>query len=513
MFSYYLWERHKVRTLWAMPQSLMEQNRQKLLAFTGFKPEDVVILDTDFRRVKKSDPPNLPKKTRIKRIRSMEIDYLGVRTTAFEYLEARPDDVLVYAEIPDKPGIIWHQIGKRKPVGENCHQPADTTRVEPCRGPDGKILFKIVEREEEVVDLVAIHKEAKVFLCTFAFARAHWEHLFATIDNLKCFNVDEHHLGYKRPESQQTESFFHIQKRVDYSIMMTGSLLDGPLDSVFSAIHAIEPRYYGSYVGFLSQHADFVDDYGNVQTWRNTEKVKQILARHSAQITFKEAYGDEPMVHIHEYVQVGPKCREEYDTFHEQAMLELQDGRILDGSLPGPATIRARQILSHPETYGIAAGEETGKDQRIRIFASEGQTMLLFSSLIPEQERLVRLLRDEGLRVGLINAEVSRPQRNMIDQQFKNGLLDAVVASAATAGIGYDWPFLDHCIYVSPDYQDVNFIQGYRRGIRGQRDVPLRVTTLEYEDTIEGRQYQIISQKSELANSVDPSRPILRFAA
>ena len=461
VFAYYLWEKHGAKTIWSMPQSLLEQNREKMLRFTGFAEEDVVVLTKDFRRILKRDPDDIPKKTRMKSMR-------------------------------------------RKVVRD------DGTEV---KGPDGKVMYERYEEEEEVVDLIAVNKDAKVFLFTYDFLREHWQHLLATVPEVDCFLVDEHHLGYKRPDSQRTDSFFHVQNRVKYSIMMTGSLIDGELDSVFSAIHAIEPNYYGSHTGFIYQHAGYIDAFGKVKVWTNTEKVKAILAKHSAQTTFREAYGDEPMVHFHELVEVGPACLEEYEKFHAQAMLELEDGRILDGALPGPATIRARQILGHPETMGIAKSEETGKDQRVRIFAAERQKMLLFSSLQPEQERLVKLLTEEGLRVGLINADVSRTNRNRVDAAFKAGELDAVVASAATAGVGYDWPFLDHVIYVSPDYQDVNWIQGYRRGIRGTRETPLRVTTLEYRNTIERRQYQIISQKSELAHSVDPTRPVLRFEA
>lgn len=461
MFAYYHWAKFQKKTIWAMPQSLMEQNREKMIDFTGFATEDVVILTSDFRRKLKRDPADIPVKMR---------------------------DKMVRRERRLKDGGL-------------------------ARGPDGNVLYERIAEPEEVVDLIAINASAKVFICTYAFLREHWAHLLTVIPEIDVYLVDEHHLGYKRPGSQQTDSYYEVHRRVNNSISMTGSLIDGQLDSVFTAIHAVCPEYYGSHVGFLCEHAGFVDDYGRVQEWINTDKVKTILQRHSAQITFKEAYGDEPMVHIHQIVEVNPVCLEEYEKFHEQAMLELEDGTILDGSLPGPATIRARQILSHPETFGIANGEETGKDQRIRIFAAEGQKMLLFASLIPEQERLVRVLTEEGLRVGLINANVSRSQRNRVDEAFKAGELDAVVASAATAGIGYDWPFLDHVIYVSPDYQDVNFIQGYRRGIRGTRDVALRVTTLEYRNTIDGRMYQIISQKSELAHSVDPTRPVLRFAA
>lgn len=442
--------------MWSMPQSLMTQNADKMYDFTGFACEDTVILTSDHRKLKKRDPDDIPTKVRTKYVRK---------------------------------------------------------KREGALGPDGKPIFDRVPENEKVVDLIALNKDAKVFICTFAFLREHWEHLLATIPEIDVFLVDEHHLGYKRPDSQQTDSYYQVHRQVNHSISMTGSLIDGELDSVFSAIHAIQPNYYGSHVGFLYQHADFIDDYGRVHGWTNTDKIKAILDRHSVQISFKDAYGDEPLVHTHELIDVGPMCREEYDRFHDQAMLELDDGRILDGSLPGPATIRARQILAHPESFGLATGEETGKDQRLRILAADRQRTLYFSTLQPEQERIAQLLREEGRRVGLINADVSRRERDRVDALLKSGDLDDVVASPATAGVGYDWEFLDRVVFVTPDYQDVNWIQGYRRAVRGTRETPLWILSMEYRNTIEGRQYQIITQKSELANQVDPTRPILRFAA
>jgi hypothetical protein len=381
-------------------------------------------------------------------------------------------------------------------------------------GPSGAPQYeKNVTEDEEAIDLIAAAADAKVFIVSFAFLRSHWQRLLDTHPDIDLFLVDELHLGYKRPESEQTQSFYYINQHCENFVGMTGSLVDGQLDSAFPAIHVIEPRYYGSHAGFLNEHAGFMDNYGRVLVWNNEDKVRQILERHSRQVTFEQAYGKEDVVFFHELVEVGPKCRAQYDLFHEQAMLELENMEVLDGTLPGVAVIRARQILGHPETMGIAKGEETGKDQRLRIYAAEGQPMLIFAALKPEQRRIVKLMQDCGLRTGLINSDVSFNKRNEIDQAFRNGQLDVIVASGPTAGVGYNWERADHVIYPSVDYQDVNYIQAYRRASRGTRTKTLRVTSLEYEDTIDRRQYEILAHKSQLANKVDPTRPVLQFAA
>lgn len=193
-------------------------------------------------------------------------------------------------------------------------------------------------------------------------------------------------------------------------------------------------------------------------------------------------------------------------------MLELEDAEFLDGTLPGVATIRARQILAHPETMGLAKGETTGKDEVLARYAVEGRPMLVFAALKPEQERCLKVLKEAGLRAALINSDVTTPERNEIDRAFRAGELDAIVGSGPTVAVGYNWERADHVIFVSIDYKDTNILQAYRRASRGSRTTTLRVTFLQYEDSIDQRQYEIVRKKSELANKVDPSRKVLEIA-
>jgi hypothetical protein len=451
VWLYYQWSELGRKSVWSQPKSLMYKNADELLRFTEFQPEDVVVLENDSLSATPAQQRSL--------------------TRYFEKGKGRVDKRL--KRYPQ----YWRRL---------------------ARG--------------ETIDLIA-EFQGKVILCGFRFMARFKERLVAW--GCRALAVDEMHMGYGSHDSQNTESLYYVLQKAPAFCGMTGTLLNGRLDSVFPAIHVIEPLYYGGYWGFRQQHVAFEDDYGNVLTWKNEGKVGEILLRHSVRHTFQEVYGKEPVVFLQDRVEMTDAMRESYDLFHDQAMLELEDG-FIDGSLPGVATIRARQIMQHPESMKLCKGEVTGKDERLIIHTQDaiqrGEKQLIFSVYQPEQERLVYLLQTLGRRVGLINANTSATERARIDADFRAGRLDDVVGSPACMGVGWNWEHVDHVIYMCLDYTDVTFLQAYRRASRGNRTTTLRVTVMEYYNSLDQRVQQIVTQKSILANKVDPTRPILTFA-
>jgi superfamily II DNA/RNA helicase len=132
----------------------------------------------------------------------------------------------------------------------------------------------------------------------------------------------------------------------------------------------------------------------------------------------------------------------------------------------------------------------------------DGGGLLVFAALIPEVERSANVLRDAGLRVGVIHGGVPADKRSDIDEQYQAGELDAVCATTDTAGTGYNWQRTTTIIIPSLGYGDDSLEQAIRRGERELREQPLRIIQLQYEDTIDQHVEKIVKKKAELTEMV-----------
>ena len=359
-----------------------------------------------------------------------------------------------------------------------------------------------------------------VFLMGFQAFAKHWQDLAAAHGPGWAVIADEVHMGFGGSTSQRTADFWQAtaQKRGPFQnyLGMTGTLIDGKLSSAFPSIHTINPLYYGSYDAFRMEHA-IEDEYGNVVAWRNPEKIKQILGRHAVRQTFEGAYGKEAKVIIPEVCELSAKQAAAYLEFEEQALLELEED-WLDGTVAAVQAIRCRQIMGAPELFDIHKPDDlTGKDERLLIHLEHakqtGEALVIFASLVPEQERIFRLVKKLGLRAGLINGGVSMAERNRIDERFRTGEIQVIVGSPATAAVGFNWERTSTIVFTSLDYKDSNFVQGYRRAVRGKRETPVRIYVMQYETKVEQRILEIVEAKSKLANKVDDSKEVFSLRA
>lgn len=427
VMQWFLWSEHGIGTVWPQPKSLLKKNKKEILRFTGFKDEDVVIVDGTAAQVKKQ-----------------------------------------------------------------------------------------------------LESNAKVFLMGFRRLTLSWRQLPA---HVKAVHIDEMHMGYKSADSQNSLALFKMfdSGRMTWFLGMTGTLIDGRLSSAYPAIRIIEPRYYLSQENFLHYHG-IKDSDGKVVAWRNHEKLSKIFGRHAIRRSFKSVHGDQEVVHIPEMVDMEDKQRRYYDTFHEEAILELEQF-YLDGTQPGVAFIRGRQLMEHPNNFpdlanpgqfiDILNGEPTGKEERLKIHFEEHylneKPFIIFTPLIPQQERIAQLLAQYRIPFALINGQVSRKKRDQADEDFVAGRVQAMLATEETASFGYNWQFsgkreVDHEIFPALGFSDATFVQARQRAIRGKRSTPLRLTTLEYNSSLDQHICSIIYRKSVDANKVDPSRPILQLS-
>lgn len=340
--------------------------------------------------------------------------------------------------------------------------------------------------------------DIKVFVVGFTFLKTYWEEIVKHHPDVNLVIVDEGHLGYKTYNSKASRELYSLMDRCDFFYYCTGSPIDGRLDSCFAAIHIIKPEYYGSYAGFLRQHAGFIDDYGKVQWWVNESKVTEIFNRHGVLRLWKDVHGEQDRhVEIIDDLKLTGRMAEAYAEFESMACVELED-MFLEGSNPGVATLRARQIINVPHIFGI--DERTPKQEYVEGLAEPAT--LVFGSMPEEVEKYAEVLRKNDLKVGVIHGGVSRKKRNEIDLAYQAGELDVICATAVTAGFGFNWQRTKNIIYTSLDYQDSNLEQSIKRGEREKRDHPLNIYFLEYEDSVDQRVRKIVVKKENLTTLV-----------
>jgi hypothetical protein len=349
--------------------------------------------------------------------------------------------------------------------------------------------------------------------------------------NIGAHDCDEFHMLFGGSTSARTLAYLDYHRGMDEGIVMTGTLIHGRIDTVFPAIHAIEPRYYSGYDSFLAHHA-YLDEYGRPYGWKNHDRIAQILSRHAIRHTFAEVYGEESKVIIPEDADMSTKQRTIYDEFMETLTIDLGDA-IIDGSAAPMTILRGRQIMETAFAMNDPRGEEfpkvdlldgklAGKEELLELHfadhARSGEPVVVFATFVSQQNRILELANKAGLRAAIMNGKVSAKQRAAIDLAFRQGQLDCLICTPMVAAFGYNWQFwgpnnieVDHCIFASMDFLDTSFLQAYRRFIRGKRSRPLRITILRYRNSMDQRVFEIIRTKSKDANKVDRSRQIYRF--
>lgn len=360
-------------------------------------------------------------------------------------------------------------------------------------------------------------KPAVAYLMGFTRYAEDWQQLQHYNPYVRNHICDEMHLGFKGVESKRTHGFWQSMRNMDYFIGMTGTLIDGRLDTAYPAIHAIEPRYYFNHHDFMLQHA-VMDFYGTITGWKNHQKLAAIFGRHGIRHTFEEVYGPEAKVIVAERVDMSPAQREAYDEFEEKGIIELEE-EWLEAKQGGVHLMRCLQIMACPEIFEglLPEGTVTGKDEALKLHLENhirtGERLAIFATLVPEIERIAKLVKSCGLRVGIMHGGVPIKARTQMEEDFRDGKIDVMVASPDTAGVGFNWGFLNHIIFASVDYKDSAFVQAYRRGIRGKRDTPLLITVLEYLNSIDQMKFAMLMRKSREANKIDPSYQVINLFA
>jgi hypothetical protein len=356
---------------------------------------------------------------------------------------------------------------------------------------------------------------------------------------IRSIDIDEWHKGFGGHESKRTQALYtFVDRHVrddGWFVPMTGTHYNGSPGTIYPAIQIIKPTYYGTFENFKNIHYCTDPLSGKVIGYDGLDVLGDILTEISIGESWASVHGPAELVTQVVPVTMSPRQRVMYDKFATDGLLELEQF-FVDGTAPGTAYIRSRQIMEHPNAFpnllgadvrdgspshgarssiDITPGELPGK---VELFAldcerhlANGTPFAAFAALVPQQEQLYETARQLGLSVGLLNGNTTRKEAHRIDTEFRAGRLQAIVGSCLVADCGYNWQDwgsreVNECIFVSLPYQDTAIEQGYRRFMRRKRLTALRIKLYAYRDSLDYRIMSLTKRKSVEASQVEPNR-------
>lgn len=363
--------------------------------------------------------------------------------------------------------------------------------------------------------------------------------------------ADEVH-ELKGSETAQGNALGTIASACGRTIVLTGTLLGGYADELFSILYRLEPRTMKA-DGFDYGEAgvrQFAEAYGVLEKVTTIEPSENACSKAKVTTSIKRRPGASPLlfgkylmnmaafVSLEDISDALPSYHEEVisvdmDPLLKQAYSDLEDDiKEALREHPGNSSVIStamNALLLYPDRpfglgtlYGFCRNEETGERERFVISApadlneaftyakerrlveeckkelSEGRKVQVFAVYTQKRDvlrRLQDLLRKEGVRTEVLRAEVPPEQREAwYERQLKNGL-QVCICHPKLVQTGLDLLDFPTILFYETGYSTYVLRQASRRSWRiGQRH-PVRVGFLSYAGTAQESCLRLMGKK------------------
>ncbi|MCL2047382.1 MAG: hypothetical protein FWG87_01530 [Defluviitaleaceae bacterium] len=364
--------------------------------------------------------------------------------------------------------------------------------------------------------------------------------------------VDELH-NYNN-NSGQGDAMGELLQTAKKVVGMTATLINGYSSGIFHLLYRISPRLMLLDNKSYEKPLDFNTEYGVTESVYEIDAPDYNANRRTTKRKMRERQlpGVSPLVYsrflmesaaflslndmgksLPEYeeipiqLEMNTAVRKEYNRIEGEFKRILKSEKELAAKILSTylnlLTVYPDQPYGHepvkcPKTgYEIIEPEDTSsieelheKDEHVldlvRSKSEKGERVLIYTSWvrIDTQEKLTRLLTDEGYRVAVLTAAVSPQKREeWVDKQVQSGI-DVVITNPSLVETGLDLNDFTTIIFYNISYKLFTLRQASRRSWRiNQRAPRIEVYFFYYENTLQHRAIRLMASKLAVAGVIE----------
>jgi SNF2 family DNA or RNA helicase len=166
-----------------------------------------------------------------------------------------------------------------------------------------------------------------------------------------------------------------------------------------------------------------------------------------------------------------------------------------------PADLDAENLESAPslqaERIAVAQAKVLPLAKHID-FAIQNELLrqgVVFGWHVEPLEHLARLLNECGIRTEIINGKTSPKQRELIQENFKNGLTQIVAGNIMACGTAIDLSAANHAWMMEMDWVPANNVQAANRLVSMMKDEKVTVDVVTWPGSMDDRVQQVLVRR------------------
>lgn len=337
----------------------------------------------------------------------------------------------------------------------------------------------------------------------------------------------------KNPNAVRTEQLMLLRPHARCVRILSGTpLTNAPMD-VFAQFEFMESGLLGttSYRAFVAEYAVLLDSnshtYRNMVAknprvahaqivakdelgrpmYRNLEKLKTLIQRHSFRVTKEQCLDLPEKVYTTLPFEISPAQRRAYERLQEDLQIELEDGEVLTVDALG-RLMKLQQVTSgFVMVPGRDEPEYVSEDNpRLKALVDYVEDVhgkfIVWARFREELRAVAAALREAGIECVEYHGGVNDADRDAAIDSIQHGTARAFVGNAQSGGIGLTLTAAETVIYFSNDFNYETRKQSEDRAHRIGTKSNVLYVDLVAQDTIDEGIARSLQRKEKLAKKV-----------
>ena len=314
----------------------------------------------------------------------------------------------------------------------------------------------------------------------------------------------------------------------DFKLALTGTPLENHTGELWAILDLVSPGLFGTFAHFKSRFADPIERDADDDRRRRLARALRpfILRRKKVDVATDLPPKTERTV----VLTPSPDERQAYERLRKAILVDLEDRGIIesgkkkkksDDDAPPlqpnehrvqilAALTRLRLCACHPalvDDVADLASVPAGTKHEALVaemleLREQGHHALVFSQFVKHLKLAERFLKAAGLRTMMLTGDTPGPERQKLVERFQAGDVDVFLISLKAGGFGLNLTRASYVAHLDPWWNPAVENQASDRAHRIGQTLPVTVTRLVMDDTIEAPILALHERKKALADGL-----------